>query len=62
MSLKSDDTVATTFLYIIIILCYVNKLNSSMSNFGNKWWIFDFETDYTQNYFLVISDLHGWQL
>jgi hypothetical protein len=26
--------VATTFLYIIIILCYVNKLNSSMSNFG----------------------------
>jgi hypothetical protein len=26
--------VATTFLDIIIILCYVNKLNSSMSNFG----------------------------
>jgi hypothetical protein len=26
--------VATTFLYIIIILCYVNKLNNSMSNFG----------------------------
>jgi hypothetical protein len=26
--------VVTTFSYIIIILCYVNKLNSSMSNFG----------------------------
>jgi hypothetical protein len=29
--------VATTFLYIIIILCYVNKLNSSMSNFGGRF-------------------------
>jgi hypothetical protein len=28
--------VATTFLYIIIILCYVNKLNNSMSNFGGR--------------------------
>jgi hypothetical protein len=28
--------VVTTFLYIIIILCYVNKLNSSMSNFGRS--------------------------
>jgi hypothetical protein len=28
--------VATTFLYIIIILCYVNKLNNSMSNFGRR--------------------------
>jgi hypothetical protein len=36
ISLKSYDTVATTFLYIIIILCYVNKLNSSMSNFGGR--------------------------
>jgi hypothetical protein len=30
------DMVATTFLYIIIILCYVNKLNSSMSNYGGR--------------------------
>jgi hypothetical protein len=68
--LKKYDMVATTFLYIIIIFCYVNKLNSSMSNFGGRlsqpkksklllgisffcqhnsirWWIFDFETDYT---------------
>jgi hypothetical protein len=36
ISLKSYDTVANTFLYIIIILCYVNKLNSSMSNFGGR--------------------------
>jgi hypothetical protein len=28
--------VATTFLYIIIILCYVNKLNNSMLNFGGR--------------------------
>jgi hypothetical protein len=28
------DMIASTLLYIIIILCYVNKLNSSMSNFG----------------------------
>jgi hypothetical protein len=28
--------VATTFLYIIILLCYVNKLDSSMSNFGGR--------------------------
>jgi hypothetical protein len=28
--------VVTTFLYIIIILCYVNKLNNSMSNFGRS--------------------------
>jgi hypothetical protein len=36
ISLKSYDMVATTFLYIIILLCYVNKLNSSMSNFGGR--------------------------
>jgi hypothetical protein len=36
ISLKRDDMVATTFLYIIIILCYVNKLNSSMSNYGGR--------------------------
>jgi hypothetical protein len=34
--------VVTTFLYIIMILGYVNKLNNSMSNFGGilgqpKW-------------------------
>jgi hypothetical protein len=28
--------VATTFLYTIIILRYVNKLNSSMSNYGGR--------------------------
>jgi hypothetical protein len=28
--------VATTFLYVIIILCYVNKLNNSTSNFGGR--------------------------
>jgi hypothetical protein len=28
--------VLVTFLYIIILLCYVNKLNSSMSNFGGR--------------------------
>jgi hypothetical protein len=32
----SNDMVAKTFLYIIIILCFVNKLNSSMSNFGGR--------------------------
>jgi hypothetical protein len=31
ISLERYDMIATTFLYIIIILCYVNKLNSSMS-------------------------------
>jgi hypothetical protein len=36
ISLKRYDMVATTFLYIIIILCYVNKLNSSMSNYGGR--------------------------
>jgi hypothetical protein len=36
ISLKKYDMVSTTFLYIIIILCYVNKLNSSMSNFGGR--------------------------
>jgi hypothetical protein len=36
ISLKRDVMVATTFLYIIIILCYVNKLNSSMSNYGGR--------------------------
>jgi hypothetical protein len=36
ISPKKYDMVATTFLYIIIILCYVNKLNSSMSNFGGR--------------------------
>jgi hypothetical protein len=36
ISLKKYDMVATTFLYIIIILCYVNKLNSSMSIFGGR--------------------------
>jgi hypothetical protein len=34
--LKKYDMVATTFLYIIIIFCYVNKLNSSMSNLGGR--------------------------
>jgi hypothetical protein len=37
ISLKKYDMVSTTFLYIIIILCYVNKLNSSMSNFGGRF-------------------------
>jgi hypothetical protein len=36
-SLKKYDMVAKTFLYIIIILYFVNKLNSSMSNFGGRW-------------------------
>jgi hypothetical protein len=39
ISLKRYDMVATTFLYIIIIiiiLCYVNKLNSSMSTYGGS--------------------------
>jgi hypothetical protein len=36
ISLKKYDIVAKTFLYIIIILFYVNKLNSSMSNFGGR--------------------------
>jgi hypothetical protein len=35
ISLKRYDMVVTTFLYIIIIFCYVNKLNNSMSNFAN---------------------------
>jgi hypothetical protein len=35
-SLKRYDLVVTTFLYIIIILCYVNKLNNSMSIFGGS--------------------------
>jgi hypothetical protein len=34
--LKRYDMVVTTFLYIIIILCYVNKLNNSMSNFDRS--------------------------
>jgi hypothetical protein len=34
--LKKYDMVAKTFLYIIIILCFVNKFNSSMSNFGGR--------------------------
>jgi hypothetical protein len=36
ISLKKYDTVAKTFLYIIIILCFVNKLNSLMANFGER--------------------------
>jgi hypothetical protein len=36
ISLKKYDMVAKTFLYIMIILCFVNKLNSSMSNFGGR--------------------------
>jgi hypothetical protein len=36
ISFKKYDMVAKTFLYIIIILCFVNKLNSSMSNFGAR--------------------------
>jgi hypothetical protein len=36
ISLKKYDTVAKTFLYIIIILCFVNKLNSLMPNFGGR--------------------------
>jgi hypothetical protein len=36
ISLKKYDMVTKTFLYIIIILCFVNKLNSSMSNFGGR--------------------------
>jgi hypothetical protein len=35
ISLKKYDMVAKTFLYIII-LYFVNKLNSSMSNFGGR--------------------------
>jgi hypothetical protein len=36
ISLKKYDMVAKTFLYIIIILFFINKLNSSMSNFGGR--------------------------
>jgi hypothetical protein len=36
ISLKKYDMVAKTFLYIIIILCFVDKLKSSMSNFGGR--------------------------
>jgi hypothetical protein len=36
ISLKKYDMVAKTFFYIIIIVCLVNKLNSSMSNFGGR--------------------------
>jgi hypothetical protein len=36
ISLKKYDMVAKTFLYIIIILCFENKLKSSMSNFGGR--------------------------
>jgi hypothetical protein len=36
ISLKKYDMVAKTFFYIIIILCLVNKLNNSMSNFGGR--------------------------
>jgi hypothetical protein len=28
--------VVSTFLYIVVILCYVNKLNNLMSNFGRR--------------------------
>jgi hypothetical protein len=34
ISLKKYDMVAKTFLYIIFILFFIDKLNSSMSNFG----------------------------
>jgi hypothetical protein len=36
ISLKKYDMVAKTFLYIIFILFFIDKLNSSMSNFGGK--------------------------
>jgi hypothetical protein len=36
ISLKKYDMVAKTFLYIIIIFFFINKLNSSMSNFGGR--------------------------
>jgi hypothetical protein len=36
ISLKRYDMVVPTFLYIIIILCCVNKPNNSMSNFGRS--------------------------
>jgi hypothetical protein len=36
ISLKRYDMVVSTFLYIVIILCYVNKLNNLMSNFGRS--------------------------
>jgi hypothetical protein len=36
ISLKKYDMVAKTSLYIIIILCFVNKFNSSVSNFGGR--------------------------
>jgi hypothetical protein len=36
ISLKRYDMVVLTFLYIIIILCCVNNLNNSMSNFGRS--------------------------
>jgi D-alanyl-lipoteichoic acid acyltransferase DltB (MBOAT superfamily) len=35
ISLKKYDMVARTFLYIIILF-FINKLNSSMSNFGGR--------------------------
>jgi hypothetical protein len=36
ISLKRYDMVVSTFLYIVIILCYVNKLNNLMSSFGRS--------------------------
>jgi hypothetical protein len=48
ISIKRCDMGDTTFLYIIIILCYVIKLNNSMSDFGGmlvqpkKWNSRDF--------------------
>jgi hypothetical protein len=36
IALKRYDMLVTTFLYIIIILCYGNKLNNSMSNVGRS--------------------------
>jgi hypothetical protein len=36
ISHKKYDMVAKTSLYIIIILCFVNKFNSSVSNFGGR--------------------------
>jgi hypothetical protein len=70
ISLKKYDMVTKTFLYIIIILCFVNKLNSSMSNFGgrlsqpkklNIFWGFLFfcQHNSTGGGFLILKQIIG---
>jgi hypothetical protein len=51
-SLKRYDLVVTTFLYKIIILCYVNKLNNSMSIFGGSLGQPKKNETYSRDFFL----------